>query len=131
MLELRSGRRRRVGGGRAQRQPVDPAGNPVPATGVRTRAAAKAKAEAEAARNQVRVLVVKEDEKRGGKRGRAGGGGGRKSRGEERKQEEEQEGEEAKMGDSGGLSANRDGVQEEEGNTAPFPDKVYVSVAPC
>ncbi|KAK4765671.1 hypothetical protein SAY86_026761 [Trapa natans] len=34
------------------------------------------------------------------------------------------------MGDSGGLSANKAGGQEEEGNTAPFPEHVQVGGSP-
>lgn len=36
---------------------------------------------------------------------------------------------EVRMGDSGGLSANKVTGQEEEGNTAPFPDRVLHSLS--
>ncbi|XP_020273465.1 casein kinase 1-like protein HD16 [Asparagus officinalis] len=128
MPELRSGARRRVGGGRAQQKSTDlnrGLDTRTPRTGVRTRAAAAK----EAARNQGGGLVVKEEEKRG--RGAGRGRGGRKNQVEERKQEEEKKEEaEKKMGDSGGLSASGDAMQEEEGNTAPFPEKVQVGGSP-
>ncbi|XP_008787870.1 casein kinase 1-like protein HD16 [Phoenix dactylifera] len=68
------------------------------------------------------VVVVEEEEIRGGGRGK---------RGEEGVKEEEVGGKKDMMGDdSGGLSANRVAAQEEEGSTAPFPERVQVGGSP-
>ena len=48
---------------------------------------------------------------------------------EQEEEEEEEEKGKAVMGDeSGGLSANKAAGQEDEGNTVPFPEKVFTFV---
>ncbi|KAK1313909.1 Casein kinase I isoform delta-like [Acorus calamus] len=149
MPELRTGVRRR---GRPLTTTVDPPRNTRRATRgrpiaeanratnraaaarkPRTRAAAAAEAEEEKKkklkRNPVAEEAVKVDlegpveiKEVGVVLGGGGGGGGG---------EGVQVGEEKKMADdSGGLSANKAGAQEDEGSTTPFPEKVQVGGSP-
>ncbi|XP_030547560.2 casein kinase 1-like protein HD16 [Rhodamnia argentea] len=65
------------------------------------------------------------------KRGRAGVASEREGEGEGEEGDKEKEVELEAMGDeSGGLSANKAGGQEEEGSTAPFPERVQVGGSP-
>ncbi|EHA8588006.1 Casein kinase I-RAG8-like protein [Cocos nucifera] len=66
------------------------------------------------------VVVVEEEEKRGRGRGKR----------VEEGVKEELRGKEMMGDDSGGLSANRVAAQEEEGSTAPFPERVQVGGSP-
>ncbi|KAK1307797.1 Casein kinase I isoform delta-like [Acorus calamus] len=155
MPELRTGVRRR---GRALKTTVDPPrntrratrGSPIAAAATaagnrvttraaaarkpRTRAAAAAEAEEkkeeEEKKKQKKNLVEEEEEEKGKVNAESpvekkevgiverGGKGVRVE-------------EEKKMaGDSGGLSANKAGTQEDEGSTTPFPEKVQVGGSP-
>uniref|UniRef100_A0A251UEQ4 non-specific serine/threonine protein kinase n=1 Tax=Helianthus annuus TaxID=4232 RepID=A0A251UEQ4_HELAN len=135
MPELRSGLRR------ARASPVvldktrtnPPPPEPLLATCVKTRAAAAR----EAAATVVEVKRQKNKKKRGENEGLGLGLGLGLAPAPEPapvivvvKSEEEEEEEEAMADGSGGLSANKVTGQEEEGNTAPFPDRVQVGGSP-
>ncbi|KAM0007733.1 putative kinase, ATP binding protein [Helianthus debilis subsp. tardiflorus] len=153
MSELRSGLRR------ARASPVvldktrtnPPPPDPLLATCVKTRAAAareaadtvaSVKTRAAAAREAVDTVVEVKPQKNKKKNGENEGLGlglwlGLAPAPEPApvivflKSEEEEEEEEKAMADgSGGLSANKVTGQEEEGNTAPFPDRVQVGGSP-
>ncbi|XP_008797930.2 casein kinase 1-like protein HD16 isoform X3 [Phoenix dactylifera] len=160
MPELRSGARRggrapppAAAVDRPARKPrtraaKKPAGAAAAATGVRRRVRTRAEARRPAAKGRPRarsakrlvlvdeedgkgegevrvsdqskeVVVVEEEEKRGGRGKRVEEGVKEEVRGK------------GMMGDdSGGLSANRVAAQEEEGSTAPFPERVQVGGSP-
>ncbi|KAG6620725.1 hypothetical protein I3842_Q051800 [Carya illinoinensis] len=114
MPELRRGVRR----GRAKvahKQPEPPVGNYVKTRAAVARAK-KLKLEEEEEEQKQQVIVISErDSGSEGKKGKKVVG-------------KEQKG--AMADDSGGLSANKAAGQEEEGNTAPFPEKVTVGGSP-
>lgn len=126
MPELRSGPRRgRAQLGRRSVEPPSPAANYVKTRAAVARAAAAAAAAAEerprtrlAAKKleqEKPVIVISEEEEAESDVERAN------------KKKDKERIEEGVMGDdSGGLSANKGVAQEDEGNTAPFPERVFL-----
>ncbi|KAG7948079.1 hypothetical protein I3843_14G128900 [Carya illinoinensis] len=116
MPELRRGVRR----GRAKvahKQPEPPVGNYVKTRAAVARAK-KLKLEEEEEEEEQKQQVIVISERDSGSEGKKG----KKVVGKEQKG--------AMADDSGGLSANKAAGQEEEGNTAPFPEKVTVGGSP-
>ncbi|KAJ6694639.1 CASEIN KINASE-RELATED [Salix koriyanagi] len=110
MPELRRNRARLARNQQQQQNQTDP---PVGKGYVKTRAAVAREAK-KRPRTRLESKRLKEKEEEGDNSNR--------NRNKNRRVEEEEE----RRVKSGGLSANKAGGQEEEGNTAPFPDKVSI-----
>ncbi|KAG2671364.1 hypothetical protein I3760_14G131800 [Carya illinoinensis] len=116
MPELRRGVRRGLAKV-AHKQPEPPVGNYVKTRAAVARAK-KLKLEEEEEEEEQKQQVIVISERDSGSEGKKG----KKVVGKEQKG--------AMADDSGGLSANKAAGQEEEGNTAPFPEKVTVGGSP-